>query len=308
MVFAREPEVDLYQAHQFDLPFEVHGDPMAAGPLLFNSPHSGACYPTAFVAASRLDPASLRRSEDMCVDELFSPVTGQGLMLMRAHFPRAFLDVNREPFELDPSMFADDLPDYANIRSLRVSAGLGTIAKIVSDGAEIYQKPLQVAEVLARIDALYHPYHEKLGQLLRLLHRRYGFAVLVDCHSMPSLPLRDLHRRADIVIGDRFGTSCMAMISDVVEQSLTDAGYKVARNRPFAGGFITEHYGQPKQGLHAIQIEINRALYMDERTYQLHRGFTVLQDDMLRMTTALAAAVAGSAITGPMQGGRLAAE
>ena len=308
MVFAREPVVDLYQAHQFDLPFEVHGDPMASGPLLFNSPHSGAQYPPAFVAASRLDPVSLRRSEDMFVDELFLPVTGQGLMLLRAHFPRAFLDVNREPFELDPSMFADDLPEFANIRSLRVSAGLGTIAKIVSDGAEIYQKPLQTAEGLARIHALYHPYHDKLGQLLRLLHRRHGFAVLVDCHSMPSLPLRDLHRRADIVIGDRFGTSCMAMISDVVEQSLTGAGYKVARNRPFAGGFITEHYGQPKQGLHAIQIEINRALYMDERTYQLHRSFMLLQDDMQRMAAALADAVAASSLATGTQSVWLAAE
>ena len=308
MVFAREPEVYSYQAHQFDLPFEVHGDPMASGPLLFNSPHSGARYPPEFVAASRLDPISLRRSEDMFVDDLFAPVTERGLLLLRAHFPRAFLDVNREPFELDPSMFDDDLPDYANIRSLRVSAGLGTIAKIVSDGAEIYQKPLKVAEALARIHALYHPYHEKLGQLLRLLHRRHGFAVLVDCHSMPSLPLRDLHRRADIVIGDRFGTSCTALVSDVVEQSLTAAGYKVARNRPFAGGFITEHYGQPKQGLHAIQIEINRALYMDERSYQLHRGFKVLQADMLQMTNALAQAMEGSPWGNTIQREQLAAE
>lgn len=300
--------MDLYQAHQFDRPFEVHGDPATSGPLLFNSPHSGAVYPGAFVEASRLDAVSLRRSEDMFVDELFAPVTEFGLLMLRAHFPRAFLDVNREPFELDPAMFADDLPDYVNSRSLRVSAGLGTIARLVSDGADIYRKPLQVDEALARIEALYHPYHAVLSQLLRQLHRRHGFAVLVDCHSMPSLPLRDLHRRADIVIGDRFGTSCMAMISDVIEQSLTEAGYKVARNRPFAGGFITEHYGQPAQAVHAIQIEINRALYMDERTYQPHRGFMQLQQDLMRMTRALLEATGSAATLYDARSGRLAAE
>lgn len=300
--------MDLYQAHAFDFPFELHGDALTAGPILFNSPHSGARYPEAFVAASRLDMQSLRRSEDMAVDQLFAPVSERGLLLLKAHFPRAFMDVNREPFELDPAMFADDLPAYVNHRSLRVTSGLGTIARIVADGLDIYKEPLQVAEALARIDALYHPYHDKLLQLLRMLQRRHGFVVLVDCHSMPSLPLRDMHRRADIVIGDRFGTSCMAIISDVVEQSLTAAGYKVARNRPFAGGFITEHYGQPIEGRHAIQIEINRALYMDERHYRLHRGFTQLQRDMMRMVDHLRHLLDGAGAVSPGYTGRLAAE
>jgi N-formylglutamate amidohydrolase len=286
--------MDLAEAQFFDLPFEVHGDPISAGPILFNSPHSGALYPEAFLAASRLEPQALRRSEDMFVDQLFAPVVAQGQVMMRAHFPRAFLDVNREPFELDQTMFDEPLPDYVNVRSLRVAAGLGTIAKVVAEGVEIYKQPLRVSEALARIDALYHPYHAKLAELLRFLHRKHGFALLVDCHSMPSLPLRDLHRRADIVIGDRFGTSCMGLISDVVEQSLTHAGYKVARNRPFAGGFITEHYGQPAQGLHAIQIEINRALYMDERNQAKHRGFSVLQQDLMGMASGLIATLGGA--------------
>ena len=262
-------------------------------PLLFNSPHSGCVYTEEFLRRVALDPHRLRRSEDMAVDQLFRPVVGKGHALFKAHFPRAFIDVNREPYELDPRMFEGDLPAFANTKSLRVAAGLGTVARVVSDGEEIYAKRLPVAEAMARIDTVYHPYHEKLAQTLMALKKHHGFAVLVDCHSMPTLSAHVPERRADIVIGDRFGKSCDPLLCDVIEASLSTQGYKVGRNKPFAGGFITEHYGRPVQGVHAVQIEISRALYMDELTYRLTAGFATLQDDLMEMVDQLAEAAGG---------------
>jgi N-formylglutamate amidohydrolase len=262
-----------------------------ASPILFNSPHSGSAYSEAFLKAVALDQHRLRRSEDIAVDQLFRPVVEKGHALFTAHFPRAFVDVNREPYELDPRMFEDDLPDYANTKSLRVSAGLGTIARVVADGEEIYAHRLSVSEAMARIETFYHPYHEALADILLHLKTRHGFAVLVDCHSMPTLSAYSQERRADIVIGNRFEKSCDPLFCEVIETSLKASGYKVVRNKPFAGGFITEHYGRPQQGLHAIQIEISRALYMDERTYQPTAGFLSLQDDLMMMVDQLAEAV-----------------
>lgn len=272
--------------------FTLFGDRSATSPLLFNSPHSGADYPEAFLRMAVLDAHGLRRSEDMAVDRLFMPVVGQGHSLLAAHFPRAYVDVNREPYELDPRMFDGDVPDYANTRSLRVAAGLGTIARVVADGEEIYATRWPISDAMARIDTLYHPYHEALADRLMALKKRFGLAVLIDCHSMPSLSTREQGRRADIILGDRFGTSCHPLLCEVIETHLTQCGYKVMRNKPFAGGFITEHYGRPQQDLHAIQIEISRALYMDERRYTLTDGFAVLQQDLMGMVDQLAEVVA----------------
>ena len=186
---------------------------------------------------------------------------------MRANFPRAWLDVNREPYELDPKMFAGSLPTYANVRSVRVAGGLGTIARIVSEREEIYARPLAVEAALARIDLVYKPYHRVLRQLVVDTRAAFGLAVLIDCHSMPSTVRGGYGRpRPDIVLGDRYGTSCAAELTDLSAQILARRGYSVTRNKPYAGGFITEHYGQPARGLHAMQIEVNRSLYMDERT------------------------------------------
>ncbi|HVV93400.1 MAG TPA: N-formylglutamate amidohydrolase [Hyphomicrobiales bacterium] len=263
-----------------DPPFEIlaPAPDIAAAPVVFNSPHSGARYPAPFLAATRLDALTLRRSEDAFVDELFLPAVGLGAPLMRAHFPRAFLDVNREPYELDPRMFEGRLPADANTRSLRVAGGLGTIARVVGDAQEIYAGRLPVGEALGRIEALYKPYHASLRRLLDDMRRRFGAVLLVDCHSMPSTGLpRDEARRADIVLGDRYGTSCAPFITDRAEQALRALGFAVMRNRPYAGGYITEHYGSPAGGLHALQIEINRALYMDEARHERGPGFAALQ-------------------------------
>lgn len=278
---------------ELDPPFEVAEPAALSGPVVCNSPHSGRSYPAKFLSQSRLDLASLRRSEDTFVDELFADAVKFGVPMMRAHFPRAFLDVNREPYELDPRMFEGRLPPFANTRSLRVAGGLGTIARVVGDSREIYDRRLPVEEALARIELFYKPYHRELRRLIVNAQRHFGVAVLVDCHSMPSNASgRDERPRADIVLGDRYGTSCAASVTDLIEDTLRGFGYSVVRNKPYAGGFITEHYGDPGAGLHAVQIELNRALYMDEREYRKSTRFQAVRDDLSRMIARLAEATA----------------
>lgn len=273
-------------------PFEIFSPERQVVPLVFNSPHSGSAYPASFLAASRLDAWTIRHSEDSYVDDLFASAIAHGAPLLRANFPRAWLDVNREPYELDPKMFAGSLPAFANIRSVRVAGGLGTIARIVSEREEIYDRPLDVGEALARIEGFYKPYHQALLDLIQTTQSTFGMAVLVDCHSMPSAARGGTGRlRPDIVIGDRYGTSCAVELTDMAAQILTRLGYSVSRNKPYAGGHITEHYGRPNQGVHALQIEIKRCLYMDERTLQPTAGFTPLCKDLSIFVRKLADAV-----------------
>jgi N-formylglutamate amidohydrolase len=266
---------------EFDPPFEAVEPAQCRGPVLFNSPHSGRIYPRAFLLTSRLDLATLRRSEDSFVDDLIAGLVTRGHPIMRAHFPRCFVDVNREPYELDPRMFDGRLPSFANTRSMRVAGGLGTVARVVGDAQEIYDQRISVSEALHRIDSLYKPYHRTLRRLFTRLHRDFGAAILADCHSMPSTTGgRDDRPRADVVIGDRYGTSCVGLVTETVEQTLRGFGYAVSRNKPYAGGFITEHYGNPATGLHAVQLEINRALYMDERRYERSASFDRLAAEL----------------------------
>jgi N-formylglutamate deformylase len=273
---------------ELDPPFEVLEPAAYKGPVLFNSPHSGSTYSRAFLSTSRLDIATLRRSEDSFVDELIAGVVTQGFPLMRAHFPRCFVDVNREPYELDPRMFDGRLPSFANTRSMRVAGGLGTVARVVGDAQEIYDQRIPVDDALRRIESLYKPYHRALRRLFTRLHREFGAAVLVDCHSMPSSAgHKDERPRPEFVLGDRYGTSCVAAVAETVEETLRARGYGVSRNKPYAGGFITEHYGNPAAGLHAVQLEINRALYMDERRYQRASTFAQLATDLDTMARRL---------------------
>lgn len=259
-------------------------------PFVFNSPHSGRHYPEAFLNASRLDRIAIRRSEDAFVDELFSGVTTLGAPLLRACFPRAYLDVNREPYELDPKMYDDRLPAYANSRSIRVAGGLGTIARVVGEAQEIYRTRMPVREALDRIETIYKPYHLTLRRLLARTHVNFGYAVLVDCHSMPStVRSSDNGPRPDFILGDRYGTSCALALVDRATEILRDMGYTVARNKPYAGGFITEHYGRPAKGLHALQVEINRSLYMDEARTDRNSGFEAFAADLARFNEALVA-------------------
>ena len=234
------------------------------GPVLFNSPHSGRVYPREFLKTSRLDLPTLRRSEDSFVDDLARGVVERGYPLMRAHFPRCYVDVNREPYELDPRMFEGRLPSFANTRSMRVAGGLGTVARVVGDAQEIYDQRISVDDALRRIETLYKPYHRALRRLFTKVHREFGSAMLVDCHSMPSSTgPRDERPRADVVLGDRYGTSCDPAITDLVETVLAGRGYLVVRNKPYAGGFITEHYGNPASGLHAVQLGTHAVQFHD---------------------------------------------
>ena len=274
----------IFDAQWFDPPFDIFEPDTLTAPMVFNSPHSGRIYPPDFVAGSKLDAHSLRRSEDCYVDQVFAGVVGYGAPLMRANFPRAYLDINREAYELDPVMFADPLPDYVNTGSVRVAGGLGTIPRVVSETEEIYRQPLTFAEAEARIHALHVPYHRRLTDLLLRARNAFGMVVLVDCHSMPStVPVSsgsDGGSRPDFILGDRYGSSCSCEIVDMVEHKLDALGYSVVRNRPYAGGFITQTYGRPLQGMHALQIEINRALYIDEDNLEKHAGFLRLRDDI----------------------------
>ena len=278
-------ELERADLAEVDPPVETIEPIRLTSPLVFSSPHSGQRYPDHFLEASRLDPLTLRRSEDAFVDELFLPCLALGAPLLRALFPRAYLDVNREPYELDPKVFAGPVPDYANTRSLRVAVGLGTIPRVVGDAQPIYKQPLPVSVGLARLEALYRPYHAQLEALTGRARLRFGRALLIDCHSMPS-NAADVGG-LDIVLGDRFGSSAAPIVIETLESSLKESGYRVRRNKPFAGGYITEHFGAPADGVHSVQIEIARAIYLDERRIVRTERWRQLSRDLFVAARAL---------------------
>ncbi len=267
-------------------------------PLVLASPHSGRDYPSDLLEASRLDPRTLRRSEDCYVDQLFDFAAAIGAPLLTALFPRVYVDANREPFELDPAMFEERLPAYANTRSPRVAAGLGTIARVVAGGAEIYGAKLRFDAAKDRIDRHYWPYHEALQSLLKQTLETFGICLLLDCHSMPSANAPGAGRAIgtqagardaiDFVLGDCHGSACDRAFMIAAERFLSERGYRVARNQPYAGGFVTRHYGRPAEAVHALQIEINRALYMDERSLEPLPAFAALKKDLQALSLHLA--------------------
>lgn len=279
----REPAFDLRRA-------VAEGEPPPT-PLVFASPHSGRLYPDDMMAAAALDAHAIRRSEDVLVDDLIGRAAELGAAVIAARYARAYIDLNREPFELDPAMFADELPDFARARTARVAAGLGAIARVVSEGQEIYARKLTFAEARGRIERAHRPYHVALEQLLAEARAAHGFAILVDWHSMPSAAARaGRDRPSDFVLGDRFGAACAGVLTARVEHELEGLGYRVARNSPYAGGYTTEHYGRPARRTHALQVEINRGLYLDEATLEPIARFTRLKTDLDRLTAALAEA------------------
>ena len=265
--------------------FEISWPDVQTCPVVFNSPHSGAHYQPDFIAASRLSALALRKSEDSFVNELFAAMPNLGCPLLTANFPRAYVDVNRAPWELDPKMFSDPLPSYVETKTIRVAAGLGTIARNVSENEKIYHKKLKFAEARARIERYYFPYHQALGQLISSTREKFGQTVLIDCHSMPSsavspIRINNQRQKPDIILGDRYGTSCHSEYIDHLEDIFDRVGLKTTRNKPYAGGFITRSYGQPSQSVHAIQVEINRNLYMDEKTMAKTEGFEPLKHSL----------------------------
>jgi N-formylglutamate amidohydrolase len=276
------------QSDYWDRPaFETIRPRRLMAPVVFNSAHSGRDYPERFLKMTRLDHLSIRQSEDAYVDELFSRAPHLGAPLLRAHFPRAYLDVNREPWELDPSMFVEPLSERFNTNSPRVAAGLGTLARIVAENKPIYRERLTLDDARMRIEGIYQPYHATLQRLLTQAHTSFGVAVLIDCHSMPRLSRAGDRAAPDIVLGDRYGTTCSPVLVDLVEMVFSAAGLRVARNRPYAGGFATRTYGRPRHGVHALQIEISRHLYMNEVTLERSEGFAALRQLADRLVAAL---------------------
>jgi len=261
-------------------------------PLVFASPHSGRHYPADMMAAAALDAQKIRQSEDAFVDDLITRAPEMGAALLTAGYARAYIDFNRAPFELDAGMFSDELPEYARGRSARVAAGLGAIPRVVSEGQEIYARKLTFAEAQGRIEDAHQPYHAALEQLLGEARAAHGFAILIDWHSMPQAAARSTGREKpfDMVLGDRFGAACAGLLTTKVERELQAMGYRVARNTPYAGGYTTEHYGRPAAHVHALQIEINRGLYLDETTLATTSRFGGLKTDLERLTQALSAA------------------
>ncbi len=276
------------QASTFAQPFDVIEPIVQTVPMLVASPHSGRNYPPDFIASSRLAFDALRRSEDCFVDELLTGATGIGIPLLRADFPRVYCDVNREPWELDPVMFADKLPPWCNTGSARVLAGFGTIARLVSSGEPIYRAKLAFAEAEQRIRTCWQPYHETLARRTESIVAGHGVCLLLDAHSMPSLAGEPRLADPDFVLGDAFGTSCAAAITQFVEQFLRDHGFRVRRNDPYAGGYVTRHYGRPSSQIHVLQIEICRSLYMNEIRFERLAGFVRIQDVFTALLTELA--------------------
>ena len=261
-------------------------------PLVFASPHSGRLYPPEMMAASRLKAEDLRGSEDAFVDDLIDGAPALGVSVIRARLARAYIDLNRDAWELDPAMFEGDLPEFARARTARVAAGLGAIARVAGDGRPIYARKLTFAEAKARIETAHLPYHDALDRLLAQARKAHGLAILVDWHSMPAAAARGHRARGggpcDIVLGDRFGAACGPELTGLMESTLEGLGYRVARNAPYAGGYTTEHYGRPARRTHAIQVEINRALYMNEVTREPTEGLARLKADIEAVTRQMA--------------------
>lgn len=276
--------------------FEVVSSEAGATPLVYASPHSGRYYPESFLAASRLGRFAIRVSEDAYVDTLLEPASSLGVPVIRGAYARAFIDLNRDPNELDASMFIGGLPPERARRTARVAAGLGAVARIVAEGQEIYRNKIPSTEAFHRISEVHQPYHEALAALLSRARETFGCSVLLDWHSMPSAALAP-DSGVDVVIGDRFGTSCASFLLEFAERSLKALGLRTRRNVPFAGGYTTEFYGDPATGAHALQIELNRALYLDEKTLTLLPQAETLQRLLATFTANLKQAMSGSLVT-----------
>jgi N-formylglutamate amidohydrolase len=276
------PRIDAALARLFARPVRLARPQAWKVPFLFASPHSGRCYPESLLERSRLDAVMLRRSEDAFVDELFAGVVALGAPLLAAEFPRAYLDANRSMSELDAGMFGGRLSVPVDAPSPRVSAGLGVIPRIVRDGAEIYREKLEPLEADERLARLYQPYHQALCALVEEAHARFGVAVLIDCHSMPSAL-----GAPDIVLGDRYGASAAPALTQAAEDAFAAAGFSVARNTPYAGGHTTVQYGRAAAGVHALQIEINRGLYLDEEKIAKKPDFETIKSRLASALTQL---------------------
>ena len=269
--------------------FSVISPVERTSPVVFASPHSGSDYDSAFVTASILDAHQIRSSEDAFVDQLFAEAPRFGAPLLCAIKPRAFLDLNRSADELDPALIEEAKPRGLNPR---IASGLGVIPRVVANGRAIYRGKLPMREAERRIDSYWRPYHSALHGLLQEAHQEFGQAILIDCHSMPHEAVAAMPSRPgalpEVVLGDRFGSSASADVMDQVEAAFVDVGLRVARNAPFAGAYITQTYGRPSRGQHAVQVELDRSLYMDEARVRPNKNFAAVQGLMAEVSAKIA--------------------
>ncbi len=263
--------------------FDVARPNIWRAPLIFASPHSGSIYPDSFLRRSAYNLAQLRANEDAFIERLFAPVSAIGAPLLAARFPRCFVDVNRAPYELPPS-WPDDSEGGDSEVTPQAAAGYGVIPTLIMQDIEIYKDPLDKAVARARLDTLYYPYHNALSELITECCARFGGAIVIDCHSMPGFNEMGA-RRADIVLGDRYGQSCSPAVIGAAEHAFAQCGYSVTRNHPYAGGFVTRHYGRsaqnPEGPVQTLQIEINRDLYLNPVTLRPKpKGYAKLARDI----------------------------
>jgi N-formylglutamate deformylase len=246
--------------------------------VVFASPHSGRDYPWSFLRKTILDEHLIRTSEDAFVDQLFDCAPQFGASFLKAGAPRAYVDLNRNADELDPALIEGVRRGGQNPR---IASGLGVIPRVVAGGRSIYRGKIRYDEAQRRIVQYWHPYHEMLQKLLDSARQRHGQAVLIDCHSMPHEAMDGVvktgMRRPDVVLGDRFGTSATGEVVDRLEAAFVAAGFVVTRNAPFAGAYITQAYGRPSKGQHAVQVEIDRSTYMNEQLIRPNGNFEATQ-------------------------------
>ncbi|MGB0967682.1 MAG: N-formylglutamate amidohydrolase [Halocynthiibacter sp.] len=257
-----------------DGPFHIFQPSKQDTAVIFASPHSGRAYADSFLRNSVLDETRLRSSEDAFVDLLFSNAPQYGAPLLCADTPRAYVDLNRSSDELDGALIHNVPKTKSNPR---IASGLGVIPRVVANGRSIYRGKMHLTEAHQRLTSHWHPYHNALASLISDTKVKFGQTILIDCHSMPAEALDSLSSGSathpDIIIGDRFGSSCAGEITDQVSRAFLNAGFAIAHNVPFAGAYIAQHYGGPSRGQHALQIEINRSLYMDEQTIRPNSNF-----------------------------------
>ncbi|PTV95088.1 N-formylglutamate amidohydrolase [Rhodobacter aestuarii] len=287
----------MSQADHSHLPYRLHLPEVLTSGVVFASPHSGRQYPQEFVRRAQLDLLRLRSSEDAFVDRLLGMVPHHGATLLEANYPRAYVDLNRGEEELDPALI-DGVARGSG--GARAAMGLGVIPRVVSGGREIFMGKIPQAEAKARIEAVWRPYHARLGALLQERRARFGRAILFDVHSMPSEASTPRQRCAEIVLGDRFGTSAKSETMHHVESVFRRAGLSVARNTPFAGAYIVQRYGRPASGIEVIQIEISRALYMDEERIEPLPHFEMFAALIGAVSAELAELVRGRGDAGQM--------
>lgn len=278
-----KPRMRLEEASLADLSpaFKIARPAQWRAGVVFASPHSGNIYPKSFVDRSDLTLAQLRKNEDIFIDKLFGPCITTGAPLLKARFPRCYVDVNRAEDELSPEWL--DAPVKPSVRA---QAGLGVVPTHISESTHIYKRGLNIDIARLRLSRLYRPYHNALGELLAECVERFGQALLVDCHSMPGFSPMGA-RRPDIILGDRFGKSCHPDTVARIQRIFRAAGYTVSTNYPYAGGFVTTHYGRPEAGIEAIQIEINRDLYLNPVTLTPKRGYDRLAGDLVTIISEI---------------------